>query len=227
MGCSLSAVFRVISSRKFPCPQPQAMGQNQRPCFTTWPHAPGHSRLDQEVNFWLAKSQLHSLHNLPQKCKIQGDMMITVVTTDLFVLYKQIKRGGGNRWKAQKPEISEAIQSLRGREIGTSTPSGSLELVPRRYGNNSVPASVKLDCIFTIIPHYLYSLIVTVSYTELCIYISLLWNGAVVFCFDQHFQWTHPEHFCIVKYAVCSWLHHFLPRNFTMVHVTNTLMEDS
>lgn len=95
--------------------------------------------------------------------------MITVVTTDLFALYKQIKRGGGNRRKAQKPEISEAIQSLRGREIGTSTPSGSLELVSRRYGNNSVPASVKLDCIFTIIPHHLYSVIVTVSYAELCI----------------------------------------------------------
>lgn len=34
-GCLLPASFGIIPSRNFPCPQPQAMGQNQRPCFTT------------------------------------------------------------------------------------------------------------------------------------------------------------------------------------------------
>jgi len=37
----------------------------------------------------------------------------------------------------------------------------------QRYSNNSVPASVKLHFIFTIIPHHLYSAIFTVLYAQL------------------------------------------------------------
>lgn len=62
-------------------------------------------------------------------------MTIMVVTTDIHVLCRQIKRDGGDR-KTQKLEIRENIQSLRDIEIRTSTPSSYSALIPMTHGNN-------------------------------------------------------------------------------------------